>query len=53
MKPPDSMGAHGCASCHSVVDGRSPLPDSYSRTEVMLAFAEAVMRTQQAMREAA
>ena len=50
MKPPDSMGAIGCHSCHSIVDGRSPLPEGYTHEGVRLAHAEGVMRSQELFR---
>ena len=46
LKPPDCMGAFGCMSCHSVVDGRSPIPEGYTRETVRLAHAEGCLRTQ-------
>lgn len=50
IKPPDEFGAHGCFSCHQIVDGRAPLPYGYTREAVMLAFCEAVLRTQYLIR---
>ena len=50
IKPPDEFGAHGCFSCHQIVDGRAPLPYGYTREAVMLAFCEAVLRTQHLIR---
>lgn len=45
LKPDDScFGAHACASCHDIIDGRKNLP-GWSKTEIRLAHAEAVMRT--------
>ncbi len=46
LKPPDSMAALGCHSCHAIVDGRAPLPDGYTREAVRLAHAEGCLRTQ-------
>ncbi len=47
MKPPDTMGSWGCMSCHSICDGRKPRPEGFTRNDVLLAFAEGVMRTQE------
>lgn len=45
-KPDDEQGAYACAYCHDVVDGRRPAPDGYTHTDVRLAHAEGVFRTQ-------
>lgn len=50
MKPPDSMSSFGCASCHAIVDGRAPRPEGYTRNDVLLAFAEGVIRMQELLR---
>lgn len=52
LKPSDEQGAWCCARCHDAVDGRRKL-DGWTRTEIRLAFAEAVLRTQDAIRRAA
>lgn len=44
MKAPDYLGAYGCAACHDAVDGRRRT--ELSRTELRLAFAEAIFRSQ-------
>lgn len=44
MKAPDYLGAYACSACHDVVDGRRRC--ELSRTEIKLAFAEGVFRTQ-------
>lgn len=51
MKPADEQGAWACMSCHDAADGRRNC--GLPRTEIRLAFAEGVLRTQQAIREAA
>ena len=43
MKPPDTLGAHGCHVCHELVDGRRKT--DISRDYIAHAFAEGVMRT--------
>lgn len=57
QKPPDSMGAFACASCHDICDGRRQLPDwargDWSREQIRLAHAEGVMRTQVILRSVA
>jgi len=45
LKSPDELAAWGCHACHAVVDGRAPAPYGYSKIEVRLALAEAVLRT--------
>ena len=45
LKAPDDLGAYGCANCHAIVDGRMARPAGYTRNDVRLAHAEAVMRT--------
>lgn len=45
MKPPDLLGAYSCSACHDCIDGRTRC--DMSRTELQLAFAEGVFRTQQ------
>ena len=49
MKSPDEFGAFGCDRCHAVVDGRAKL-EGWTRAEIRLAHAEAVMRTQELLR---
>lgn len=46
LKPPDSMGAFGCFSCHAICDGRAPIPEGYTHETVRLAHAEGCLRTQ-------
>jgi hypothetical protein len=53
IKPPDDMGAFGCAVCHAICDSRIDPPDGYTYDQVRLAHAEAVMRTQQLVKRAA
>jgi hypothetical protein len=48
IKPPDEMGAWACAQCHDRIDGR--VNCGLPRTELRLAHAEGVMRTQQAIK---
>jgi len=43
LKPIDELGAWCCASCHSLIDGRTAT--KLTRDELRLAHAEAVMRT--------
>ena len=50
MKPDDSMGAWACSACHDECDRRTRRCDT---EYVRLCHAEGVLRTQQAMREAA
>lgn len=45
LKPIDALGAHACFRCHEITDGRAPLPEGYTKTDVRLAHAEGVMRT--------
>lgn len=46
IKPPDEMGAWSCHICHDLVDGRKPCMElGFTREEIRLAHAEAVMRT--------
>ena len=52
MKPDDEQGAWACDRCHDVVDGRRTL-DGWTRAEIRLAFAEGVLRTQEAVRRIA
>lgn len=49
MKPDDSQAAFACSHCHDVCDGRKPM-QGYTRTEIRLAFAEGVLRTQEFVR---
>lgn len=44
MKPHAILCAHACSSCHDAIDGRTGTGD-YTRAELRLAHAEAVMRT--------
>lgn len=44
LKPPDSMAADACHSCHDIVDGRKPLP-GWTRDQIRLAHAEGCLRT--------
>jgi len=46
LKPPDAMGAYGCAHCHAISDGRIPPPTGYTYETVRLAHAEGCLRTQ-------
>lgn len=43
MKPPDWLGAYGCATCHSCVDGRIKTPHSHDT--LRLWHAEGCFRT--------
>lgn len=43
QKPCDLNGAHGCSSCHDIVDGRAK--SIFSKDEVDLMFAAGVART--------
>jgi hypothetical protein len=45
LKPPDDMGAFCCSSCHDAVDFR--VQTNLPRSEIRLAHAEGVLRTQQ------
>jgi hypothetical protein len=45
LKPDDDLAAYGCFSCHNICDGRTPLPQGYTRQDVKVAFLEAVLRT--------
>ena len=46
VKPDDFVfGAWACSACHDVVDGRAKI-DGWSKSEIRLAHAEGVMRTQ-------
>ncbi len=50
-KPDDlACGAWCCAPCHGKIDGREKM-EGYSRTELRLAHAEAVIRTVAKLRE--
>jgi hypothetical protein len=51
MKPNDEQGAWACVHCHDAIDGRRNC--GLPRTEIRLAFAEGVLRTQEARRRAA
>lgn len=44
-KEPDVIGAWGCCNCHSLVDGRSVLPEGWTRENVKNAFADGILRT--------
>lgn len=44
IKPPDELACPACARCHAVADGREKRPDWLSKTDVLLAFAEGVLR---------
>jgi hypothetical protein len=44
LKPHDIFTAHACSACHDVIDGRREL-DGYTREQIRLAHAEAVMET--------
>jgi len=47
LKPPDLIGAWGCAYCHNLCDGRANRNVlSMTYNEVRLYHAEAVLRTQ-------
>lgn len=46
IKPDDcTFGAWACSSCHDAIDGRVKL-DGWSKTDLRLAHAEGIMRTQ-------
>lgn len=47
QKAPDLLGAHGCSSCHAVVDGREQ--SDLEREFVRMCFYEGVFRTQAAL----
>ena len=51
MKPDDEQGAYACVNCHDAVDGRRNC--GLPRTEIRLAFAEGVLRTQALLRKLA
>jgi len=44
MKPIPILCAHACSACHDAIDGRAST-DDYTRAELRLAHAEAVLRT--------
>ena len=44
-KADDLAGAHACAFCHDVVDGRKRRPDWMTKVDVRLAHAEGCMET--------
>lgn len=44
MKSPDVLGAHGCGSCHDVVDGKTKTEFTYDERRLML--LEGIARTQ-------
>lgn len=44
-KASDAHGAYGCSGCHDEVDGRTHI-SKLSRTEILLAMHQAVIRTQ-------
>ena len=44
-KSHDVAAAFGCANCHAIVDGQRRRPDWMDKTELRLAFAEAVIET--------
>jgi len=50
LKPPDWLGAYGCATCHAIVDGRHKIKPPYDRDTLRLWHAEAVFRTQAIIR---
>ncbi|OON39639.1 hypothetical protein BTJ39_13400 [Izhakiella australiensis] len=47
-KPDDTQAAWGCDCCHAAVDGR--IKTDYTREELRLFHAEAVLRTQSILR---
>lgn len=47
-KPDDAQAAWGCDQCHAAVDGR--IKTSYTRDQLRLFHAEAVLRTQSILR---
>lgn len=45
-KSPDPIGAFCCSDCHDVIDGRRKPPPGWTHTDVRLAHAEGIFRTQ-------
>jgi hypothetical protein len=46
MKAPDLLAAFACSACHDCIDGRRKPPEGWDRTDVKLAHAEGIFRTQ-------
>lgn len=46
-KERDVFGAWGCHHCHMIVDGQAPPPEGWTKEAVLIAFYEAVFRTQE------
>ncbi len=44
QKPIDLLGAHACANCHDIADGRQNL-SGWSRDEIRMAHMQGVMET--------
>lgn len=51
QKEPDVIGAWGCSSCHAIVDEKVPAPQRWTRNDIVIAFAEAIFRTQKELVE--
>jgi hypothetical protein len=54
MKPDDyTFGAWACSDCHDLIDGRKPYKGNRDlpRIVLRLAHAEAIMRTQMALKD--
>jgi hypothetical protein len=49
QKVDDAVGAHACANCHDIVDGRKKL-SGWSKDEVRLAHAEGCLETIKVLR---
>ena len=47
QKAPDLLGAHACAICHDIVDGRTKT--EYTRDDIRRWHLEGIMRTQYAL----
>jgi len=45
LKAPDVCGAYACAACHDAIDGRAPLPEGTTRTDVVLGWMFGHMRS--------
>lgn len=50
LKAPDEAACFGCASCHSILDGRAPRPDGMSMDDLQRIFDYARERTHAILR---
>lgn len=45
LKALDLCGAYACSACHDAIDGRAPLPEGTTRTDVVLGWMFGHMRS--------